>query len=347
MMKKNNRVKHIACVMVMLLIVFWAQTAFAANESEPNNSYTSATSISVNTDNSGNISSGSDYDWYKFKLTQSGYVTLRFNHNMQSASSNYYYEVSLLRIDLASGTQSTLVYSYIRGSAANTSLAAVSLPAGVYYVLVEPYGSYSGWNPAQYSVTVSIPAKPAAVTLKAASAGYNAAKLSWNKIGNASGYEIFRATSKTGKYQNIKTVTNGSTISYTNAGLTTGKTYYYKVRAYVTAGSSRLYGNFSAVQSAKPVPAVPGSVKAARISSAKIKISWGKVAGASGYEVYRALSNTGSYSKITTITRGSTTSYLNKSLIKGKTYYYKIRAYKTVGGKKIFGSYSKVVFATP
>ena len=46
------------------------------------------------------------------------------------------------------------------------------------------------------------------------------------------------------------------------------------------------------------------------------------------------------YSKIKTITKNSTVSYVNSSLTKNKTYYYKVRAYRTVNGKKIYSSYS-------
>ncbi|WP_455538673.1 hypothetical protein [Terrisporobacter sp.] len=66
----------------------------------------------------------------------------------------------------------------------------------------------------------------------------------------------------------------------------------------------------------------------------------GKISGASGYEVYRATSKSGKYSKIKTITKNSTVSYINSSLTKNKTYYYKVISYRTVSGKKIYSSYS-------
>ncbi|MDO4460425.1 MAG: hypothetical protein Q4C42_10195, partial [Clostridia bacterium] len=56
-----------------------------------------------------------------------------------------------------------------------------------------------------------------------------------------------RATSKTGTYSLIKTVSAGSTY-YKNTGLTKGKTYYYKVRAYKTIGSTKVYSAYTAVK---------------------------------------------------------------------------------------------------
>ena len=67
-----------------------------------------------------------------------------------------------------------------------------------------------------------------------------------------------------------------------------------------------------------------------------------KVSGVSGYEVYRAASKNGKYKKVTTVTKASKVTYTNKNLKTGKKYYYKIRTYKTVNGKKVYGEYSAV-----
>ena len=184
----------------------------------------------------------------------------------------------------------------------------------------------------QQSTTLSKP------TVKASSSSYNSNKLSWNKVTGASGYEVLRATSKTGTYKSVKTITSGSTVSYTDKSLATGTTYYYKVRAYRTVDKKKVYSSYSSVVSAKPVLKTP-SVKLTS-GSKKATIKWEKISGASGYEVYRATSKSGKYSKIKTITKNSTVSYVNSSLTKNKTYYYKVRAYRTVNGKKIYSSYS-------
>lgn len=184
----------------------------------------------------------------------------------------------------------------------------------------------------QQSPTLSKP------TVKVSSNSYNSNKLSWNKVTGSSGYEVLRATSKTGTYKSVKTITSGSTVSYTDTKLATGKTYYYKVRAYRTVDKKKVYSSYSSVVSAKPVLKTP-SVKLTS-GSKKATIKWEKISGASGYEVYRATSKSGKYSKLKTITKNSTVSYVNSSLTKNKTYYYKVRAYRTVNGKKIYSSYS-------
>ncbi|MCO7121962.1 family 10 glycosylhydrolase [Ihubacter massiliensis] len=162
---------------------------------------------------------------------------------------------------------------------------------------------------------------------------YNALTVKWNKISGVSGYQIYRATSKNGKYKKIKTAGSGTT-SYKNSKLTAGKTYYYKVRAY-KGGTTY---SFSSVVSKKPKPKTPSiSTKAGK---RKITVSWKKVSGASGYKVYRATKKSGKYKTVKTIKSSKTRKYTNKKLKKGKRYYYKVRAYKTVKGKRVYSSYS-------
>ena len=139
----------------------------------------------------------------------------------------------------------------------------------------------------QQSPTLSKP------TVKVSSNSYNSNKLSWNKVTGSSGYEVLRATSKTGTYKSVKTITSGSTVSYTDKSLATGTTYYYKVRAYRTVDKKKVYSSYSSVVSAKPVLKTP-SVKLTS-GSKKATIKWGKISGASGYEVYRATSKSGKY----------------------------------------------------
>ena len=55
-------------------------------------------------------------------------------------------------------------------------------------------------------------------------------------------------------------------------------------------------------------------------------MTWGKVTGATGYNVYRKVTG-GSWSRIATVKSGSTVTYTNKSLSSKKTYYYTVRAY--------------------
>ncbi len=177
--------------------------------------------------------------------------------------------------------------------------------------------------------------KPSKVTISSAkSADYNAVKVVWKKTKNAKQYQVYRATSKKGKYKKVATT---KSLSYTNKSLTTGKTYYYKVRAV----NGKKAGSFSAVKSAKP--ALKKTTVSVKANSATINsVSWKKVNGATGYVLYRSTKG-GSYKKIATT---KSLSYKDKS-VKAKTKYaYKVRAYRTVSGKAVYGSYSSAKAVT-
>lgn len=74
----------------------------------------------------------------------------------------------------------------------------------------------------------------------------------------------------------------------------------------------------------------------------KMKLTWKKESGCTGYQVYMSTKKSSGYKNIKTITKNKTVSYTKTKLKKGKTYYFKIRTYKKVGKKTYFGSYSNV-----
>lgn len=185
---------------------------------------------------------------------------------------------------------------------------------------------------------------PAKVTIgSTSSAGYNKIKVKWTKVSGASGYYIYRSTSKSGTYTHVKTVSGESSTYGTDSGLKTGKTYYYKVRAYVVLDGVKCFGQYSGVKSSKPMPSKSQITKKVSTDYRSIGLTWKKVSGASGYEIYRATKKAGTYKLIKTINSGSKTSYTNTKLKTGTTYYYKIRVFRTVGSKKYYSSYSSVV----
>ena len=173
---------------------------------------------------------------------------------------------------------------------------------------------------------------------KAASSGYNSITLRWNSNPGATGYEIYRKSGSS--YVRIKTITSSGITSYRNTGLKTGTTYYYKIRAISADTEGQKVQSNYASASVKPVPATPTvSLKA---GSRKATVKWSRVSGASGYQVVRSLKKSSGFRTAKTVTSGSRTYYVNKKLKKGKTYYFKVRAYRKVSGKKIYGSYSTV-----
>ena len=97
-------------------------------------------------------------------------------------------------------------------------------------------------------------------------------------------------------------------------------------------------GEYSTIQSGKTSLSKPSLSVTSGTRKAILK--WGKVNGANGYVIYAATSKNGQYKAVKTIWRGSTLTYTQNKLKKGKTYYYKVRAYRISGLKKVMSAYS-------
>ena len=122
--------------------------------------------------------------------------------------------------------------------------------------------------------------------IKAASYSYNKIKLTWEPISGMDGCQIYRATSKNGTYAKVAGVKGDSTTSYINTGLTCGKTYYYKVKAYKKINGKTVYSKYSSILSAyvKPAKVTINEVYGDDYSLINVTLDWKAVSGATGYE---------------------------------------------------------------
>ena len=157
----------------------------------------------------------------------------------------------------------------------------------------------------------------------------------WKKVINASGYKVYRAKKKKGKYELLNTT---EALSYSDSSIIGGRNYYYKVAAYYKNESTIINGKASeVVLQVGTLKKVSLRVKNKKKSTASL--FWKKADGAKKYQIYRATGKKGKYSKVATRKK---LTYEDTSLNKNKTYYYKVRAYYVKAGKNIYGSYSKV-----
>lgn len=171
----------------------------------------------------------------------------------------------------------------------------------------------------------------------AASENYNTIRVTWNKVFGANGYRVYRSTSKNGKYTSIGSTAKNSAVTFLDKKAVTGTTYYYKVRAYRNVNGKKVYGSYSIAVKGKAVLSAP-SLSVGSTSKTAV-LEWSRVKAADGYQVYASASQNGKYTRIKT-TKG--TGMTEEKLATGKTRYYKVRAYRKVNGKAVYGSFSKV-----
>ena len=165
--------------------------------------------------------------------------------------------------------------------------------------------------------------------------------LKWEKNKYVDGYAIYRSTSKEGTYEEIKKINNNSTTSYTDKNIKAKTVYYYKIKAYKKYENKDYFSADSKIVEKTKYAQVVIKDSYSNDNKKTITIKWKKVSGVTGYQIYRATSKNGTYKKIKTIKKKSTTYYTDKKNIGlGKLYYYKIRAYKNNGNKKDYGQFS-------
>lgn len=175
--------------------------------------------------------------------------------------------------------------------------------------------------------------------ISAKRAAYNKIKITWNPASEADGYRLYKKNSRNGEWS-LLIDTPKTTI--TNKIATIGNIYYYKVIPYVSyvdenGKNITKSGKTSTVVYAKTYLAKPVNVKVTKVGAGKLQVSWSKMSGAKGYQVYRATSKNGKYTKVITTNNNKIT---NSKRVKGKTYYYKVRSYAVSGGKTVYSSFS-------
>lgn len=112
-----------------------------------------------------------------------------------------------------------------------------------------------------------------------------------------------------------------------------------KVIITVTAAETDYYRKAS--RTVTIVAKVKAPTLKAKRSGRKVKLSWGKVPKAAGYQLYVKFPGARTYEKVLT-EPAKVKSVTHRGLSKGKTYRYKLRAWVKVGGKKYYSDFSKV-----
>ena len=166
-------------------------------------------------------------------------------------------------------------------------------------------------------------------------ATYNSITLSWPAVSGADGYEVYVASGSS-----WKKLAATSSRTYTHKNLKFNMTYKYRVRAYDKGIFRTTYGAFSSTASAKTALSAVKNFKVSSATENSFKLSWSKVAGATGYQVFRYTGRKWVYTYKTTAN-----SFKVTGAKLGATYQYRVRAYRTVNGKNYYGPVSATLKA--
>ena len=157
-------------------------------------------------------------------------------------------------------------------------------------------------------------------------------QLKWSAVTGAAKYWIYRSTDGV----NFKYYDSTTGTSYTNCIAASGTEYYYKVKAAAVVNGKNIASDFSNTKSLFTTPAAPSV--SITTSKGKPKLTWKAVKGADKYYIYR--STDGKNFKYYNETDEA--GYTNYSTNIGTTYYYKVRAVKTIDGNDHKSDFSAV-----
>lgn len=202
---------------------------------------------------------------------------------------------------------------------------------GTYCVTVKFKGNYSGIKTLKFSIY------PKNTEKLTASQTQNSVSLKWSKVSGATKYRVYRYNSKTKKYT---VVANTSKTSCTVKNLKAGTQYTFAVRTIKTKyGKDYLSLSYKQITTATVPKAVTlkgyGEYRTA-------KLSWSKSEG-DGYIVYMYQPSTGKYEQAKKITKSTVTTHEKGNLARGKTYYFKVRAFKETENGVLFSPWSNTV----
>ena len=175
-----------------------------------------------------------------------------------------------------------------------------------------------------------VPDAPKSVTAKNLTDGI---KVTWAKVKGTAGYKVYRNNKL------IATIDNVQTLEYLDTSTSNGKKYSYRIVAYTVENGNIISGDKSTAAVIYRLKR-PTSVTVKNTASSKMTVKWTRNTVATGYQIQYSLKKTFETKETITVKKNTTVSKVINKLKKGKTYYVRVRAYKTVSGKTYYSAWS-------
>jgi fibronectin type III domain protein/putative metal-binding protein len=174
------------------------------------------------------------------------------------------------------------------------------------------------------------PAAPSSLSATAVSS--TAINLAWtDAANNEEGFRIERSASASSGFAEIAIVA-ANVVAFSDTSLTPSATYYYKVKAYNSAGDSAYTNTANAVTQAPPVtaPAAPTNLVVSSSTSTQIDLSWmDNSSDETGFAIEKSTDGA-TFIQLATVAV-NVAAYSDTGLTPATTYYYKVRAHNSAG----------------
>lgn len=286
------------------------------NHTEPNNTLQQASSVTLGQTVAGFIALNNGVDYYKITLPSSAELRITASINLESLGLKFY-NSNYSEVD-----SGEMTYYWDSASQSATETKKLALSKGTYYVRVIGGSAWSSnsYYYGKYSLRFSVPGTtPAVQKTKITSVSSISTKTCTGKAIRPS--VTVRADSKK------LTKNKDYTISYAN-----------NIRPGRAKAVIRGKGNYTGTKTVYFYikPAKARMISAKSTAKRKVTLKYRKMTGVSGYQIYYSTRKNSGYKRAKTTSR---TTYTLRKTSK-KVYYFKVRAYKKVGKKTLYGSFS-------
>ena len=222
-----------------------------------------------------------------------------------------------------------------------TTYTVKNLKSGtVYKYYVKAYQIYNNKEilSPKYTKIIAV-TQPKAPTTVSATQSASVINLKWSASTGATGYRVYQYSPSKGKYVQVASV---KTTSYKKTGLKAGTEYKFKIKPYVKLSDGTvIWGTASEAFTTATECKVPSIKSVTSPSKRKATVKWSNVDGETGYQLYYSTKKDSGFKKVDSYSANKLTgSKTFSSSASGKTIYFKVRAYKKVGGQTIYSDWS-------
>jgi fibronectin type 3 domain-containing protein len=265
----------------------------------------------------------------------SGQVTLTWSNPTYQGTAN----LLTYFIGRTNGTTQTFVGFVTAGLGQQTFVDLTAQPGVTYQyrVLVSNnYGSASAPSNVAQATTSSNNVVPSAPLNLVAQVGIGYVKLTWSAPTTAGpgilNYTIFRGTASGQEGTTVFKSVSGTTLTFNDTPVTSGQSYYYKVKAVNSVGSSP-----ESNEAAAPAPSAPTAPLnlTAFASAGQIRLNWSVPTsvgtGLTQYRVYRSTTPGGEGTDSIITVSSTNLTAIDVNVLAGTVYYYEVKAVNVAG----------------
>ncbi len=269
-----------------------------------------------------------------YKQAQDQRLTMVFTNMKTSSQSTTItipagLNVCSFQVFVTSGTQK---FAQLADLIPSGGQITITIPASSFVTITGLYGTPSGIAP------------NAPTGLSGTVVTNRRIDLSWtDKANNETAFFLERATNSSFTQNLAITTLSTNATSYQDSAVGPSTTYFYRIRAYSSAGYSAYSNAVNYTTTAVALPATPTSLSGTVVSSSRIDLSWvDNASNETSFTIDRATNSSFTQNLVTNSVGSNVTNYQNSGLSGSTTYYYRVRASNIDG----YSGYTNVVSYT-